>query len=204
MAVIIPVGYANVALNFQVTGRSRQYATTFGIKPDVGLTNPDGMATLVDGAFTSDGAPGEAAANILDAYTYLGVTLTYMTGTGAMPGNHTDVIAGTATAGGMPPNAAYLVRKTTARGGKQGRGRMYVPPFNLAEASVDSAGFLPPATAAALGNQWEEMRLNMVLAGVTMCLLHDTPKSGILPLPDVVTSLFVEQSVATQKRRVRR
>jgi hypothetical protein len=204
MSVIIPIGYANVALNFQVAGRSRQYAITFGIRPDVGLTNPDGMATLVDGAFTSTGSPGQSAANILDSYTYLGVTLTYMSGTGAFPGTHSHVLTGTATAGGMPPNAAYLVRKVTSRGGRQGRGRMYVPPFNLSEISVDSAGFMSPATAANLSNQYEEFRNSMVTAGVTMVLLHDTPKSGVLPAPDTVNTLVVEQSVATQKRRIRR
>lgn len=203
MSVQIPVGYANVALNFQVQGRGRQYAVTFGIQPPVGLTNPDGMATLVDGAFTSTGAPFNNLANILNSYTYLGVTLTYMTGTGPIPGTRVVSLTGTATAGGMPPNAAYLVRKTTTRGGRAGRGRMFSPPFNLSELSVDSGGFLSPATAVALGTQWDDFRANLVASGVTMVLLHDVNKAGTLPAPDTVTSLFVEQSVVTQKRRVR-
>jgi hypothetical protein len=204
MSVIIPVGYANVALGFQVAGASRAFAVTFGIQPAGGLTNPNGMATLVDSAFQSTGAPADSPTNMLNSYTYTGVTLTWMTGTGAFPGVHTSSVTGSAGAGGMPPNAAYLVRKVTTRGGRQGRGRMYCPPFNLSEISVDSAGFMSPSTAGGLSNQWDTFRAGLVTAGVPMVLLHDTPKSGVLPVPDPVTVLSVETVVATQKRRVRR
>lgn len=205
MSIIIPTGFANVSLNFNCAGRPRNYAVTFGVQNTVVPATPDGLALIIDGAFTSGGAPFASLANCLDSYTYLGVTLTLMTGTGPMPGAHANSLTGTASAGASPGNVAYLVRKTTTRGGKAGRGRIFAPPFNLAEGSIDSAGLLAGGTIAALTTQWQNFQLNLATAGCAMQLLHGPNKAGLpIPPPDLVTFLAVENQVATQRRRMRR
>lgn len=205
MSIQIPIGYANVALNFQCAGRPRQYAVTFGVEQTSPPATPNGLAQLIDGAFTSGGAPFATLSNVLDSYTYLGVTLTLMTGTGAVPGVFPNSLVGTATAGASPGNVAYIVRKATLRGGKAGRGRMFSPCFNLAEGSIDSAGFISGGTQAALTTQWGNFLVNLATAGPLMNLLHGPPTGGgAVPAPDRVTSLAVEAEVATQRRRIRR
>lgn len=207
MSIIIPNGYANVAIHFQCTGRSREYIVTHGLNHFPTTLTADQLADACDAALAGPGGPISVPANMLAAYTYTGITLTLGTPTGPVPGVHAGVVAGTAAAGASPGNVAYLVRKHTGRGGKQGRGRMFVPPFNLAETSIDSAGFLSSGTAAALTTQWEAYRNNLFAtgSGPAMVLLHGPTKAGgPIPAPDVVTSLSVELEVATQRRRIRR
>jgi hypothetical protein len=205
VSIQIPVGYANVAIHLQCVGRSREYVVTHGITQTSPASTADGLAQLCDGAFTSGGAPASVPANMLQDYTYTGITLTLMTGTGAVPGQYVHSVAGTAGAGASPGNVAYIVRKSTNRGGKAGRGRIFVPCFNLAEGSIDSAGFMSGGTQAALNTAWNAYLVNLSVAGPGMFLLHGPNKAGTpIPPPDVVTGLSVELEVGTQRRRVRR
>lgn len=203
MATIIPVGYGTCAWYFNCIGRTRNYAVTSGFQPAVPITDANAMATALSNSFTAVGSPAGSLGNILDSYTYLGTVVTFMTGTGPVGGAHSVAITGSATPGGMPPNAAYIVRKFTGRGGRQGRGRMYSPPFNLSELSVDSTGHLSGGTITALSAQWESFRALCDTNLVPLVLLHDTPKVGTAPAPDTITSLVVEAQVGTQRRRLR-
>lgn len=205
MSVQIPVGFANVSINLRCQGRPRDYAVTFGVQQTSPPVSADGIALLVDGALTSGLAPWATLTNCLDSYQYLGVTCTLMTSTGPVPGSFPNSRAGTAAAGPSPGNVAILVRKFTTRGGKAGRGRMFSPPFNVAEGSIDAAGLMASGTVTALTQQWQAFRSNLVTAGCPMVLLHGPNKAGTpIPPPDPVANLIVENQVATQRRRMRR
>lgn len=204
MSVNIPPGWGVCAWGFECLGRPRNYAITCGFQPASSGGDPNDFAAALDAAFTLTGAPAGDPANMLSTYRYLGTTVTYMTDTGPLPGAHSHVVSGTAGAGGMPPNAAYLVRKVTGRGGRQGRGRMYVPPFNMSELGVNSAGIIDPSVITALTAQFLAWRAGAATGGVPLYLLHGDNKAGTIDAPDVITDVFVEAQVATQRRRLRK
>lgn len=205
MAVIIPEGYGNAAIRVQLDGKPREFVTTVGFKPDPAVTSPNSMASLLRLAFTSGGGPASSPANILDGWTFIGVTVTFMGALGPLPGESVSHVIGAASAGSMPPNGAYLIRKQTARGGKQGRGRFYVPPFNLSELSVDNLGVMSSGTVTALQTQWQAFFDACTVTGVPLYLLHDNPLPPRLPPPpDILTAIFIESQTATQRRRLRR
>lgn len=205
MAVIIPEGFGNAAFRFQLAGKPREFVTTAGFKPDPAVTLPNTMAELLRLAFTSTGAPAFGPANIISGWTFVGVTVTYMGALGPLPGISEVPVIGTAPVGSMPPNGAYLVRKTTARGGKKGRGRFYVPPFNLSELGVDNIGAIAPDSLSGLQGEWNIFLSACATEGVPLFLLHDNPLPPLLPPPpDAILSVIVEGMTATQRRRLRR
>lgn len=129
-----------------------------------------------------------------------------VSGTGSGTGNQTQV--------SEPPNVAALIHKRTARGGRRGRGRMYLP-WCLADADVDEAGVVLGATQVLLQTQCTNF-LGHLTAGTgamtfaaAMVLLHspsgDDVSSPTTPGdPNTVTTLTVDSLVATQRRRLNR
>lgn len=137
-----------------------------------------------------------------------------------------------ATAGGglalapTPSNTAILVQKVTTRGGRRGKGRMYVP--GCPEANVDQDGFLTVAYRASLQTAVNNLldRLTAPAGGgtagdpVAPRLLHNsstqttvqtsptarivtTTITGPGPAPDAITGFLIAPQVATQRRRMR-
>lgn len=107
---------------------------------------------------------------------------------------------GQISADGDPPQVSTLVQKRTARGGRSGRGRCYLP--------------APPNDQTTAGGGLEEAWRSDVedayVAGVTAIatdsglslstplLFHEAAEEG-----DVITSFAVANRVATQRRRLR-
>lgn len=124
----------------------------------------------------------------------------------------------------LPQNVAALIRKNTARAGRRGRGRMFLPGFP--EANVTAAGALTTSAFNALvtGCSTFLARLqDLPSTGedpITPVLFHDNATSTTRtvsgntttititegaqgPLPDVITSFSPDPRVATQRRRLR-
>jgi hypothetical protein len=96
------------------------------------------------------------------------------------------------------PQVAVLIKKRTALGGRQGRGRMFLP--FLTEAQTDSGGRM---TAGAIDGY--QVAAGGFLAGlvsrdIPMVLLHAAPEI----VPTLVLALEVQSLVATQRRRLRK
>jgi hypothetical protein len=127
------------------------------------------------------------------------VTLTIMTATGPISGIDTrSPLTGTNGADGSSPQVAILVRKSTDQGGRQGRGRMYIPGPSEVDTNADgllSAGFLTLCNTV-FGDMINDFSLN----DVPLRLLHSS--GG--PSPAVVTGLSTDPVLATQRRRLRR
>lgn len=206
LALNLPSGYGHVNMLFGGTGAPHGAAITFGVN-QVALTATQ-VATAVNAAYNT-------------ALKSAFATEVTLMGTRAKLGPMEDGpfsyvssgVAGTAGSGAGATQVAYLIRKNTAQGGRQGAGRIYQP--GVWEAAVDSAGAVSSAALTVLQTAWNNFFSALITANVPMTLLHSDggyPKlvdgsvsiHVVLPkAPTAVTSLSVDGTVATQRRRLR-
>lgn len=196
MTLIIPPGYAQAAFRWRLTGDLEQMICTLGFNP---LPTEDApfLATALFAAATSSGSAW-AASNTCTGYAIQGVTVTKMEDDGPVVAEHNQVINGTATGATLPNNCAILVQKRTALGGRRHRGRMYVPPFNVGETSVNGLGGLPESVAE-IQTEYNNLMSAFVAIDLRPVILHSL--SGVLPTP--VQQFVVSDRIATQRRRLR-
>lgn len=196
---IIPPGFAQVSLPFQHASLNRRAFCVFGLEL-AGLVDPFDIANAVVSLWDDTMGvhndtdvtfgPAEVTVGQDGGEPITGVGNLALLGNSAYP----DSLNG---------GQAVLLRKGTARGGRRGRGRMFVP-WAIADAEVNEIGILD--TTAVSGRQTSA---NAFLAGLAdddlggMVLLHDvgisTPGD-----PTPVTSLIVDRLVGSQRRRLAR
>lgn len=197
MGVIIPEGFAQVKLRWQINSTGEEVISTFGVHPASGHTAQEicddifDLLTPINLMLYHD--------LISTQYSVAGVDATLMTSTGPVGAEHTEVIAG--TAGGTPSvsQVSILVKKTTARGGRHGRGRMFLPACFCPEANIDEVGQIQSSNRGTLTAMLEGTLAVLGTSDYPMVLLHSDSTS-----PDPVTHLNLDPIVATQRRRLRR
>lgn len=108
--------------------------------------------------------------------------------------------AGTLPGNAEPSQVAFLVHKVTPQGGRAGRGRFFLP--GPSEADIDGAGVITPARAAALQTALDDFYDQLIVDLLGPVLLHSVGAPIVTPLG--LTSLTLDQRVATQRRRLRR
>jgi len=192
MALDVPEGFAQASLSWMLTGDPEPMIVTFGVGTFAD-GDPSAMAELLaDGWESEFGAPGT-----LDEYTFTGCRVSLQDTPSGPPviGEASRSTVGTVTGTTLPQNCALLVRKNTGLGGRSGRGRMYFPPFAFPEADVSPTGFIgAPLTGI-------QTAMSAWLVSVSgMYLFHD---EALSIAPTVVTSLTVDNRIATQRRRLR-
>lgn len=127
---------------------------------------------------------------------------------GSVRSNVAPVVGGAAI-NSVPGNTALLVRKQTARLGRSGKGRLYMP-FYVAEGSCDEGGNIDANVLddyQASFDAWLEALAGPDAQGtgdLSMVLNNGPNPDGDVPAPIEVTSLVVQSKVATQRRRIRR
>jgi hypothetical protein len=199
-----PPGFANVSIQLTVQSMTRPSYITFGVDPTD--TDPQLVGAAVSAASMGTGS----LMSIMDTTVAMPeVRVSLGTDGGEdLIGVYTSIGAGTNTKNGLPPNCAMLVHKITQRGGRRGRGRVFLP-FCLDEGTVDEGGLI---TTTALGvmqlamNTW---RTALSTNGVPMVLLHEpsTPETENKTTPgppNLVTALQVDKLISTQRRRLGR
>lgn len=204
MALIIPVAYALVLLPMRHSALARSAAITFGIGvSDAAGDNiqvADDMVTAFVNAWESE----------LDSNVTVGPAILRVGQDGGEPltveGSTTDT--GAETGAMIPPNSNLLVKKQTARGGRRGRGRCFIP-WVLQDAAVDEVGQIDGASLAVRQGDADTWLDNLGATGTgtydtPMYLLHDSRGSGSEPAPDVVTALTCPSLIAVQNRRIGR
>lgn len=127
-----------------------------------------------------------------------------------------DPVPGAVAVGvGLAPNSAYLLTKSTAVGGRRGKGRTFMP--GVSETVVDGAGLLTAAFQEAMQDIANAMVAGLIIESHPMVLLHGpatewvlvdgqpkrVPVAGPIPEPDQVTAWTVSARVGTQRRRLR-
>lgn len=199
MGVHIPTGYGQVTFVFQPTGAAQNVVITHGFKNNSGFEDPSNAADDWHLISNAAGRPFETS-NIGTQWTFVRVDATIMTSTGPLVGTKAVGVAGTLAIEALPLNCAFLVAKGTARGGRRGRGRMFVPPMSVAESNIGPTGVIVAASLAAQQTKWSAMRTAAVAGSYDPYLLHDTSEIA----PDEVTSWNMNARIATQRTRLRR
>lgn len=194
-----PPGFADCSLEFQQTGLTRPAYITFGVNPTD--TDPSVVAGLVHAAW---GAAGSLRTIMDSSVTMTGVRASLGTdGSGDLVYVMATTDLGTGSAlTALPANCAVLVHKTTDRGGRRGRGRMYIP-WCLAESACDEAGIITAGNLSTIQTALNGFKAALVTQNVPMVLLHSEGKTAIVP-PDPVNFLIADRLIATQRRRLGR
>lgn len=204
MALNIPPGYAQCSLPMQHELLGRTAYVTWGIDTSAAAGDFVAAADNCVWAFAG-GWNGELDSQVVVGPAELRV---------GQDGGDPLTIVGTLTASGTetaampPPSVSLLVKKQTNLGGKQGRGRMYIP-WVTQEAGINDVGNLDGSTLSV--RQADALEFFEQLASgfedyppTPMVLLHDEPLVGSAPAPTPVVGLVVDQLVANQRRRLGR
>lgn len=200
MALVIPPGFAQVTLPFKHQTVAREAVVTFGVRLASGQTVTPTLCNQIGSAWSG------AWSTFLDT----DVTLGPVRASAGQDGNENLAVEGTNTYVGAAstlraaPNTALLIRKLTARGGRRGRGRMYLP-WHLAAANVTETGVIPSGGVTSAQTAADAFLVALIgLSGVdAMSILHATGGSPT-GAPDDVTSLTVDPVIGTQRRRLGR
>nr|CRY97485.1 hypothetical protein [uncultured prokaryote] len=187
----IPVGYAQVLHSFTGNCAPSGAAITFGVD----------LGTVLDPAVVAQDMHEAFADNFMPRLTNqitLAETLVKFgpdeTGPSAV---YADGVNGSSSDAALLPNSSILIRKVTFLGGRQGRGRVFVP--GMSEEDVTASGYIESLSLAAHQTAADAWLAAVNDASVTMVLLHSDSL-----VPTEVTSLSVAQIIATQRRRLRR
>lgn len=204
--LVIPVGFAQVQIQITHSGMARRAMITYGV--DVSGAGGDylGIAQDIPGLWQTG-----HAATFDDNTTFGPVTLRVgQDGGEALVVTGTASFVGTASSQTIAPNNALLVRKLTSRGGRRGRGRMYIP-WILGESNVDEVGRVDSGYAATRNVALATLRTAHGTSSppCPMVLLHATSADGVDPPttpgpPDPITALVCDLIVGSQRRRLGR
>jgi len=188
MTTIIPPGFANLSLVHSSSGTSRPQVCSIGLGDsifDLALL-ADIAAAWTDGPLSDMASSSRFEKAVLkEGPNSTGLTIEYVSGD-----------TGGNTVGGSP-SVAWLVTKVTAKGGRSGKGRMYVP--GMPEAVCDPGGNLVGTEPADMQAQFDEFLAALGALGVTPYLLHSDSSD-----PDEILSFSVQPLAATQRRRLRK
>lgn len=191
-------GYGDVSVEIRHSLLSRSAFITFGVDPVE--TNPSTVATKVGLAI----AATDSLLVALDANTTI-PTIRVSLGTDGsedLVHVHSTVLAGSGSGETVPANCAVLVHKITTRGGRRGRGRLFLP-WAIPETDVDEAGRLSGIRFTNLGVYMSTFLTKLADNAVPMVVLHG-PGKTTMGAPNVVTSMYVDPLISTQRRRLGR
>lgn len=190
--MIIPVGYSQVNILFTGAAVPSGAQMTFGVENGSGLT-PLQIGALVSGDWNPSLLPAlHVAACVLSGVLVKnGPNATGPSATFAV--NTPGTLGGTAGYAG----ASVLIEKNTASGGRKGRGRMFMP--GISESEIDVGGALAGGYRTLQQTAWTAFLNALSADAIPMVLLH---ADATAPTP--VTSLAIDATIATQRRRQRR
>jgi hypothetical protein len=212
MALSIPAGFAQIAFRFEFLEGGEPAITTIGHDFNGQVGTNAATATAIADAWQTIVVP--SMSNVI---RYLGVSARIgVAGSEPIVIDINRSVNGNNPQAAVPRNTAMLVRKRTGRGGRRGRGRMFVPGI-VFETDVDQAGLYTSSVLVGWQNLFNSLYDQLVTIAGGPVLLHDdqvitsyssvTGKPVYGPFdpgpPNDITSLTVDSRVATQRRRLR-
>ena len=209
MAPRIPAGYGQFTEVLTLDGDAEPMVITIGVGPNItdDAAALDWVAAL-HGQFGSNVMPETPN----DYHAIRGELRYHVAGDAdddpLRVAVNSTVYNGTHTSEPAPQNCAYLVHKRTAVGGRQGRGRLYMP--GVLEAQVSPAGVISTGQISAITNAFNGWRADVEANPLTspesgFYLLHNLANGELLAdLPTRITSFDCDSLMATQRRRLRR
>lgn len=206
MTLIIPPGFAHVAVELRHENDPDPWYVTFGVSTEFSGADPELIGETAMYAFHQGfQATMSPDLDVTGCAVTIGQDggepiITFVTPTTALGGSANDAR--------LPQNCALLVRKNTNAGGRRNKGRMFVPGV-LAEGAVSSTGIIDPGAVATYQGYAVAfyVALNDGIPGpaatsIPMFLLHSTGISAVID-PTEVSSLTVDNVISTQRRRLR-
>lgn len=197
-------GYANCSVMLKQNLMARPAFITFGVKPTD--TNPDQIAASVYTAVTTTGS----LKSIMDTDVTIGpVTVHYgIDGSEDIVGTTATTTTGGRSVSAPPPNVALLVIKRTTRGGKRGKGRIYIP-WCFSNAFIGDNGIIQSTEVVVMQTAMSAFITALTSNTVPMYILHKPSDPSVehpttAGAPNLVTNLQVQSLVATQRRRLDR
>lgn len=202
MTLEIPTGYAHIGMQFRHNLDPEPWWVTWGVDvSDFGTTD---LAEI--GAGNINAFWPTFVDQFSTAVTLLGCQVRLGDDSASPPVHfQADGRNGSNTDAKLPQNCALLVKKQTGLGGRQHRGRMFMPGV-LSEGEVDAVGQISSASMTSLTGDVVNF-LSALESGVgegpmPMVVLHNQTGTDT-PLPTPVTSLVVDPRISTQRRRLR-
>lgn len=198
----VPVGDATIIVEAYHVDAPKHAFWTFGVHPDDSTATPTAIATACAGAL---GNPGSwyAASNTNNDVWFETVTAIKMTSTGPITGEYVAHLNGAEAWAAPPPQVAILAHKQTTRGGRRGRGRTYLPAFNVQESEITAGGVYTSTALLRMELAWVGFQTGLSDAGMNPVLFHTIPLDGSHIDPDPIVEWGIEPMVATQRRRLR-
>jgi hypothetical protein len=193
--MIIPAGFAQVNMLFQGVAAPRGAQVVFGVRrvEPATVTTPIALANLATSLWSAHIRPLQSPSiKLVGARAKFGPNATGPDAT------NTVNFDGGNVGGAESPQVAVLVRKVTEQGGRTGRGRMFVP--GAIDASVNGAGQLAGDTPTAFQNGFTDWLEGWSDALWPVVILHSI--EGLAPV--TVVAMQVQQTAATQRRRLRK
>lgn len=183
----IPSGHALVTLEFAMphVGGTRTAVTTFGIFAETSLSLCDEIADAYSSEVWLDlGSNQVTFSNI----SIVGETLGYELARNVVGGHSGEI---------PPPNTSLLVRKLTGIRGRTNQGRMF-PPGLVYEGTYNNSGQMSSTDRNEYQTKFTGFLEALEALSAPMVLFHGNEDD-----PTPVSSLFVEATAATQRRRLR-
>jgi hypothetical protein len=199
-----PPGFASCSYELKHSAMSRSAFITFGVDPTE--TDPTTIAGLLASSFavvSSLCAAIDSSVQLQSTRVSLGTD-----GVEDIVGSSPTVVPCTRALNSLPANCATLVHKTTARGGRRGRGRFYIP-WSASNTGTGEGGVLGSSDVTAVQNAVNSWRTDVATRVGPLVLLHRASAIGTQhPTtpgpPNVITNMIVDPLVATQRRRLGR
>lgn len=198
MTVSIPPGFAECIIPITSSASSHVATITFGLDMGSSAGSPESCDLILTAFAESIGLD-------MDSNTLAGPTTLLVGQDGGPPvtvvGTITD--PGDVTRASLPANCAALYKKSSATGGRRGRGRFFVP-WVVGTAETDEGGIISSGVLPGLNTHAAAFLAALVTeSGMSMVVLHSPGISTAGP-PSAVTSLTVDRLIATQRRRLGR
>lgn len=194
--MIIPTGYAQA--NFRFTGDALPTGAEITMGYDVTgfIGGPDDAAEGLALNWTSS----EMFNFQCDSVALTSVLVKFgpiATGPSAI---YPTTVTGFESGQSVAPNTSVLVRKTTALGGRAGRGRLFLP--GIPEAKITESGAVDASWATSRQNDLNQWLLDDIADDLVPVVLHSAGSPITAPTP--ITVLLLDSIAATQRRRLRR
>jgi len=189
---IIPTGFGQVTFQYLSTATPTGAAITFGFE-NIGSQTAAQCATDMVNSFTTS----TLMSNFSSACATSNVRVKLGPDEDGPFADQPMSIGGGGAATCVSPNTALLVEKLTDLGGRQGRGRVFMP--GLLESDVASDGTILAASITNLNVDLASFLNLCAVANVPLMLLH-----GDTSPPNLITALTCDPKAATQRRRMRR
>ena len=191
--MFIPEDYAQINLKFTGDAAPTGAEVTFGADVSGTAGDPSSIAAAVSVAYQDAGLDG-ISVGALTLSTILVKFGPNDTGPSfELPASHGGDLSGQ----GVTPNTSLLVKKSTAVGGRRGRGRIYWP--GIEEGVIDAFGNIDPTAQSTFQGLFDGFRTALSSGDVPMVVLH--ADTGFTP--HLVEDLIVQNVAATQRRRLR-